>query len=391
MENLEQKLAELKASLETVVDAKAKVLIEAQIKAVNEAVAADVKKLNEELAAKGATILDIQNEVRELKAKGGRIRGANERVMSLKSIISKAIGDAGDTLQRLTTAVDEKGVKGMRIETKAVADMTSANLTGDTYQTYLDWRPGMRPMGQTRFRDFVRSIPSATDYVQFPRDTGGEGSFAQQANEGDAKSQVDRDFGMIDVTLKPLAGYTTVSRQSLRNIPFLQEYLPQTMLEDLLDAEDTLFSAALVAAGTGSTTSDGANEIEKIIHYIRNLRKAKHNPNGIACDPDVWSNILITQTSGGGYNLPNVVAVDANGVVRILGRPVYEVNWLTGGNVIVGDWNKVAIVESEGLTMRQSDSHASQFTSNELTYLLERTENIAIFRTDAFVVADLIP
>lgn len=248
----------------------------------------------------------------------------------------------------------------------------------------------MRPMGQTRFRDFVRSIPSATDYVQFPRDTGGEGTFGQQANEGDTKSQVDRDFAMIDVTLKALAGFSTVSRQSLRNIPFLQQYLPESMLEDLLDKEDTLFSATLVAGTTGSTTTDGANEIEKLVQYIRNLRKAKHNPTAIACDPDVWANIILTQTSGGGYNLPNVVAVDANGVVRILGRPVYEVNWLTGGNVIVGDWNKAAIIESEGLTMRQSDSHASQFTSNEITYLLERTEELAIFRPDAFVVADLI-
>lgn len=195
---------------------------------------------------------------------------------------------------------------------------------------------------------------------------------------------------MIDVTLRPIAGFATVSRQSLRNIPFLQEYLPQTMLEDLLDTEDTLFSADLVSAATGSTTTDGTNEIDKLVHYIRNLRKAKHNVNAIAVDPDVWSNIILTQTTGGGYNLPNVVVVDPSGTVRILGRPVYEVNWLTGGRVVVGDWTKAAIVESEGLSMRQSDSHASQFTSNEITYLLERTENVAFFRPDAFVTADLI-
>lgn len=345
----------------------------------------DVKKVNEDLAAKGATIGQIQKEVKELSAKAGRIGSNSQKVKSLKAIVAEMIGEKGEKF-----AADAKKDGGIQMSTKTVGDMTSANLTGDTYQTYLDWRPGMRPMGQTRFRDFVRVIPSATDYVQHPRDTGGEGGMARQAAEGDTKSQVDRDFAMVDVTLKPIAGYATVSRQSLRNIPFLQEYLPQSMLEDLLDKEDELFTADLVAAATGSTTAASSNnELEKIVSYITNLRKSKFSPNAIAIDPDMWQNIILTQTTGGGYNLPNVVAVDASGVIRILGRPVFEVNWLTGGKVIVGDWSKTAIIESEGLVMRQSDSHASQFTSNEITYLLERTENIAIFRTDAFVYADL--
>ncbi len=385
MNELEVKLAELKNTLEASTNEKAKAEVSAQVKAVTDAVNEQVKVLNDELSAKGATIKEIQDEVKELKAKGGRIQSAGGRVLSLKSIISAAIEKAGDNFQR-----EAKAEGGIKMSTKAVGDMTSANLTGDTYHTVLDWKPGMRPMGQTRFRDFVRTIPSATDYIQVPRDTGGEGAFGRQANEGDTKNQVDRDFTLVDVTLKPIAGYTTVSRQSLRNIPFLQSYLPESMLEDLLDKEDELFTADLVAAASGSTTAASSNnELEKIVSYITNLRKSKHSPNAIAIDPDMWQNIILTQTTGGGYNLPNVVAVDANGVVRILGRPVYEVNWLTGGKVIVGDWSKVAIVESEGLSMRQSDSHASQFTSNELTYLLERTENVAIFRTEAFVYGDL--
>jgi HK97 family phage major capsid protein len=72
-----------------------------------------------------------------------------------------------------------------------------------------------------------------------------------------------------------------------------------------------------------------------------------------------------------------------------LNRPVREVNWLTGGRIVVGDFSKAAIVQSEGLTMRQSDSHGNTFVSNEITFLLERTEGLAIFRPDAFVTAVL--
>ena len=156
----------------------------------------------------------------------------------------------------------------------------------------------------------------------------------------------------------------------------------------------------MVGAATGSATiQTGFTGVpEKLIAFIKNLLKTKYRPNGIAVDPDIWANLLVfqpgrTTTASPAttvpYSNPFVVTVGADGTVRVLGIPVYPVNWLTGGRVIVGDWTKTAIVQSEGLVMRQSDSHASIFTSNEIAFLLERTEELAIFRPDAFVTAVL--
>ncbi len=237
--------------------------------------------------------------------------------------------------------------------------------------------------------------------MKFPRADipFGAGSFSRVA-ETVTKPQVDRTYTMIDLVLQAMAGFAIVSRQSLRNIIFLQSWLPTSLMDQLQDNEDIDFSNSLIGAATGSTTiQTGFTGVpEKLIAFIKNLMKKKFKATAIAVDPDIWADLLVFQpgrsTTGSPstsvpYSNPFVVTVGPDGMVRILGLPVYPVNWLTGGRVIVGDWSKAAIVQSEGLTMRQSDSHASIFTANELAFLLERIEGLAIFRPDAFITAIL--
>ena len=343
-----------------------------------------ITELNEEMSKKGATIGELQDEVKNLKAKGGALSGAAQK-KGLVNVISDAIAEHKDAFMSI-----EKGGKLTAIELKAVADITSANLTGtgNNYVSYLGWQDGMEPIGQDRFRSLVKTVQSATDFVRYPRANSpiGEGSFGRQASEGDTKAQVDRDYTMIDLTLKPMAGYATVSRQSLRNIVYLQSWLPTSMMEQLMDQEDTDFSNTLYFAATGSTSGVATTTvIHKLVGYIANLKKAKYSATGIAVASDVWTELILNAATDNSFTLPNVVTVDTSGNVRILGVPVFAVNWLAVNQVIVGDWRKAAIVQSEGLVMRQSDSHASQFTSNEITFLLERTEGLQISRPDAFI------
>jgi HK97 family phage major capsid protein len=361
-----------------------------EVKNIVEKSAKEVKELQDTITKQGATLLQISEETKELAAEKGRMLATKHAGESLISKIKAAI------IEKAESFAKAESVKIAPIEFKhwgpdmgkVVGAIASANLTGDTFQSYLDSRPAMEPTGQIRFRDLVGTLPSATDYVQFARANTpvGEGSFGKQT-EGSPKAQVDRDYTMIDVTLAAMAGYAIVSRQALRNIPFLQQWLPTSMLEQLLDAEDAEFSNLLVAAATGSSTTAGITATpERLIHFIKNLYTAKHNVTAFAVDPAVWA-YLLTYRPGtdNPYSLPGVTAVDGAGNVRIAGRPVYPVNWLTGGRIIAGDWNKTKIIQSEGLVMRQSDSHASTFIANQLTFLLERTEGLAIFRPEAFI------
>jgi uncharacterized protein YoxC len=347
---------------------------------------AGIKTLQEDLSKKDATILDITNEVKELKAGKGRLYSGQPQVKTLYGLIAETVEAHKDKFMEAHTK--SIPVPLINMETKVVGNIASANLTGGNYVSYLPWQPGMEPTGQTRFRDIFPVYQSEGDFINYPRakDPIGEGSFGRQT-EGATKPQVDRDYEMISLTLKPMAGFAVVSRQSLRNIPFLQSWLPTSLLESLLDAEDIDFANTLVAAATGSSTTTGVTiAVDRLIHFIKNLRKNKYSANAIMIDPDIWAYILTYRTSNL-RDLPDTITVDANGNVRVLGRPIYDVNWLTGGRVLVGDTRKAGIIQSEGLTLRQSDSHASIFTSNEVAFLLERTEGLAIFRPDAFITA----
>lgn len=342
-----------------------------------------ITDLTADVEKKGGLIVDLQGEIKEMKAKSGRM-SSGLVYPSVMTEVKKMIADNAANFSEM----EEKGFKP--IQFKAVANMSSANLTGtgNNYISYLGWEDGMEPLGQNRFRSLVRTIQSATDFVRYPRANTpiGEGSFAR-VNEAATKPQIDRDYTMIDLTLKPMAGLAIVSRQSLRNIVFLQSWLPTSMLEQLQDQEDIDFTNALYAAGSPNAT--GGNRINQIIGAIAALRQKKYQPNAIAVSMQAWTQLILTTMTGAGYNLPNVVTVDANGTVRILGLPVIQWNQLVGNQVIVGDFRKAAIVQSEGLTLRQTESHASTFITNEVTFLLERTEALAIFRPDAFIVSNV--
>lgn len=391
-----------------------KSLVDAAIKEQKE-LKDQVQKLNDEFAeVKGAVIKDLQDEVKELKAKSGRLATTvlkEEKGVWVGKLIQDAITEHKEALPGKLQEINPlTGKKGLTLvptmeererynamteaEKKSVGPILSANLGTDNYVNYLDWQPGMEPTGQFHFRNLVRTISSDIDFVQFPRANTpiGEGSF-QRTDEGSTKPQIDRDYTMVNLTLKPMAGYTILSRQSLRNIRFLQSWLPVSLMDQLQDNEDQDFVNTLLAAATGTASGSigsGSALISKLVGTIKNLRKAKYNPNGIAMDPDAWSEILLNVETNAGFNLPRVVTVAEDGTVRILGRPVYDVNWLSNGMAIVGDWTRAAIVQSEGLVMRQTDSHASTFTANEVTWLLERTEGLAIFRPDAFAKLDLV-
>lgn len=341
---------------------------------------ASIEEAKNKLVDNDKVIAKLTDDLKEVKAKGNKL-GASIHGPTLKDELATMIEE-----QKATFAKVADGSRMEPIQIKAVGVNLQANLTGTPFYTYGSWQPGMEPIGQNRFRSMVETIQSATDNLIITRANVpvGEGSFANQT-EGAAKAQVDRDWTNVNVSLQTLAGYMKVSRQALRNTPFMRSWLPTSLLEQFLDQEDVIFTNALYAASDPNPYA--GTRISQIVNQIAALKAKKYTPNYVAVSSTVWVQLILHTQTGAGYSLPNVVTVDATGNVRILGITVYQLNALTGNQVIVGDFTKAKIAESEGLTFSQTESDQDDFIKNLVTFRLERVEALAIFRPDAFIAS----
>ncbi len=352
----------------------------AEVKQANDNFATEVKKLNEDLSAKGATLLDIQNEVKEIKAKAGRLNGANGEEKGVKGAIAEILTKNHDAFKNLSNG---------NISFKAVANMTiSNNLTAGSAVSTYNLTVADEPASLLHFRQLAGVVPSATGIYQFPRFTGGEGAFAAQT-EGSAKGQVDYDFSMITVNAAYRAGYLKVSKQMMEDLPFVEGYLPGRLVEEYLQSEDSAFYTTLSGAATGSTTITGTPtvDIEQILGWRANLRAANHAPNGIVMNPADLYKVYITKPND--YNYPSVVLIDTNGNIRIGGIPVYESTFIPEDKVLIGDWSKVKIIQVKGINVSATDTDQDDFIKNLMTLRCEARVGLAVERPEAFVFGDL--
>jgi HK97 family phage major capsid protein len=339
----------------------------------------------------GDQLTGLQGIVDALNEKQGRI--LNEQKVEKKSLTELLESEFPKKSEEFAALAQKDSRKhfGFQINAKAVADMSLGNnLTGSNgVPTY---RPGIiaTPFDPRHFRSLVPTLPSATDLYHYIRhaEAIGEGSIYWQSGENAAKSKRDYDFQDVTVELKPLAGYTKVSRQMLRNLPGLAAYLGQYMPEDYLNAEDAEAYAAL-AGMSGMTTGNASGGFDGIIKTIGLLGDKKYSVNGIVMRPSMISELLVRKDDYNAYSYPGAINMGTDGTLRIMGVPVYGATWAGNDEAIIGDWRQFAIIQSENLSVRSTDTDQDDFIKNRVTYLMEAVIGFAGFRPAAFSKIDL--
>ena len=370
----------------------------------NKELSAALEGLKNELAGKSA--LEVKSAIAEFK------KDNDQAFAELKDEL-KAIQDHADKLdvkmkQRVSGKVaDEKKVdlkslitenfesissvrKGNKvvIETKAVGNMTlGVNLTGDQPRDY-SMEVAAVPRQLLNWADLMASVTISGGVYTFPRETGSEGSISTQT-EGNAKSQIDYDLTMVDVSTDFIAGFAVYSKKMANNLPFLESFLPSAMTRDYWKAENSVFNTAIAAGVTASTEIiTGKNKVEMLINEIAKLEGLNFAPNGIVVRPADFYSILTTEKSAGaGYGLPGVVTFE-NGQMRINGIPIFKANWLAANKYYVGDFTRLKKVITEGLSVEFSTEDSDNFRKNNITARVEAQVGVAIERVDAVVYGD---
>jgi len=237
-----------------------------------------VSQVNEQLVKSNQSLEEARKEVLEAKAALGKIAAKEEvkvatsyaeHINNIKGAIAEAVTKGWDDIK----SAARNGGKGFsyELDQKAVGTMTiSNNLTGSVYTSYVD-NPALRSFVNPHLRSVFNIIPVSTGSVSFPRGNTpvGEGSFGKQT-EGSAKPQVDYDVTVVNTALSFIAGYAKVSRQMIDDLPFLQAYLQQSLIEDFPTAEATSYHNAFQPSPT-PVSFYGANTPQKSIVSLSHL------------------------------------------------------------------------------------------------------------------------
>ena len=294
-------------------------------------------------------------------------------------------------LMQMVQKNHDKFLSSTPFELKAVGNMTLGaignygGLTGTSVVSYTE-NPLMRSYINPHLYDIFRIIPTATGNVSFPRGNNpvGEGSFGAQT-EGSSKAQVDYDVTMVNISVPFIAGYCKVSRQMLQDLPFLQAYLSSSLIEDWNRAVDNRFMATITASSTTGVT--GATPVsERVIDYIgQHLALGLGQPDLILTTHAVWTSILKTLPTNGGYSVPGGVSIDQAGNIRIAGVPLVPHSAIPTGKIYVMNRNAFATAQASGLSIRSVDTDQDDFIKNLVTYRCEARIELLSFQPTAAI------
>lgn len=348
-----------------------------------------VKEINEEGKKDGKTLSDVledvkkeqkkfEDEFNEYRKQAGKIKGGGDgSPVTFKKVLHEVLKDNKDAI------FSHKTQTNVNFDMKAVQTMTTSNThTGDTGITQL-FRQQARGIYKWHLRDLVQVMPSEFDTVNYPQEVvpAGEGSFGTQT-EGSAKATVDYDTKIVTLSLTTEAGIGKVSRQMIRNLPFLEAYLNTSLTEDFLRREDRKFLNSIASSATAGSTSETI-KAAKLIDFMVQVENAGYTATAFVTTPAMWAEVLKTKPND--YSIPGGTTISASGEVLICGLPIYKSPLVTTNRVYVGDWSKVAIAQSEAFNIRMTDTNSDDFDKNLISFRAEAAIGLIEWAPSAFV------
>lgn len=402
--DLLKSLNEMKAGLETKAKADVKLEVTEQIKAVNDAIA-EIKNLKPEVTAlelKGVkdelaiTVRMLDKYAVKMNQAGQQFQLPQNFGSELGNKLTAREADLKNFKER------KKGFGSIELEAKAVGNLSSAsNLTG-TYFVAPTVVPGIaiKPYEQIHLRDILPTGNTNSNIVRYVRDNGGEGGVGMVA-EGGTKSQIDRDLQIYDAPVRKIATYFRVPEEMIDDIPYLQSFLTQIGLEEVMLLEDTqilygdgtgqnlsgLFTNATAFAAVPTTEVVTApNNFDVLMAAKTQGRLAKTNPTVALLNPldfflmrqkkDTTNNYLFL---GGGNG------IDVNGTLNVAGLRIIDHTSVNQGDFLVFDPRNAAIFDRVGTSVRFYDQDQDNAIKNLITIVIEKRLALPIFRTDGLI------
>ena len=390
-------LTEYKSQLDKSMAEVEKLRTEFETKMTNE-----LKNLTEDLTKKGKTLEEILVAQNELKARAGRMGEGGyggQLIKTASAAIADIMRENFDEIKALAGkskkagGYETKGQIGPMItdyEYKATGGnmTTSADLTGNAVAQYM-LTPAVRGRRKVQIRDLVQIVNSATGTWKFYRQNlnVSVGSFGFQGGQGLTKQQIEYLLTEVTTTTDYLAGFVRFAKQMAQDLPFLQTFVANELIEDYKRTESSNFIPTLLSNAAAVPITSGSNLAEKIIDNISVLLATDYDPNTILTNATQWAALLKTKPND--YSIPGGVTIDEQGNIRVVGIPVMVSNNMPSGSgngtTLIGDFSKAAIIQTEGLSVNFYEQDSDNVQKNLITARCEARVALAMLRLDAFV------
>jgi len=232
----------------------------------------------------------------------------------------------------------------------------------------------------------------------YPVLTDKEGSPAIQT-EGGTKSKGDKNIEYKVVSPIVLAYVIDMSMQILQDVPRLQSYVTQRMVEQLLILEDTqilsgagtsntlngILTQATAYAPTGVANTSGADRFSYLLNAVSQLAQGDYSPNGIVVNPYAYFEMLQVKTTTKEYTSPYAGVTFTDNTLRLAGVPIYQSTAMATNAFLVGDWSQAEFLTRQGLTVDVSTENGTNFEKNLVTLRVEERIGLAVERPAAFL------
>jgi len=284
------------------------------------------------------------------------------------------------------------------IRNKTVATITLGNVTG-ALPTSISPTFVMPNERKVHVRSLLMNSRMTDATYSYPVFTDKEGTVGIQT-EGSAKSKMDYNVEYKVETPIVIAALSTLSMQILRDVPRLQSYVTQRMVEQLLVKEDSeilsgaggsnrlngILTRASAYAPTGTANKVAkANRYSYLLNAAGQLAAGDYSPNGILINPFAYYEMLQVSTTTNEYTAPLAGITFLDNTLRIAGIPVYASTAMATEAFVIGDWSQAELLTRDALTVDISTENSDNFEKNLVTIRVEESIGLAVEKSAAFL------
>ena len=346
---------------------------EVAVKAVNEVKETFVSKEDLEKHMSELKKADSENQakIKELK----QTSAIEKKSVAIFDSISMTIKENAETLKGVKdkTSIALKAIDDTSWAAGALARQTT-NVRRDLY---------MSPYSPIYLRNIFPNVSTESASIVIPQVQAVTGAVAVYnrftADTGSTeqeKAEVTPTYKDVQVDVKWLAGFTTVNRELLLNVNYLQSSIANTLLysaNGLFAAENAMI-AAYLAANAPAYAGAAAAGVEKLIDAAFNTLLGNYMvPTHILINQaDYLTYIRFNKAVGSGeYDLPNDMLRGFTGTGLDANVQIVPVPSLVAGTAYVVAANEFEFINRLNPELEVATQHDTNFTYNKVTFRVE--------------------